>query len=63
MCETAHAAIKKPIVEPYEGEGLWIVAGFTQEAVDGGLQFDDRAEHAALKAAAASAIHTSCSSR
>ena len=32
-------------------EGLWVIVGFPQEAVDGGLEFDDRAEDAAFEAA------------
>jgi len=32
-------------------EGLWSVVGFGEEAVDSGLEIDDRAEHAALEAA------------
>jgi hypothetical protein len=32
-------------------EGLWIIVGFLKEAVDGGLEIDDRAEHAAFEAA------------
>jgi hypothetical protein len=34
------------------GEGLWVIIGLGDEAVDSGLEFDDRAEHAALEAAA-----------
>lgn len=31
-------------------EGLWVVIGLSQEAVDGGLEFDDGWEHAVLEA-------------
>jgi hypothetical protein len=31
------------------GEGFGVVVGFGEEAVDGGLQLDNRAEHAALE--------------
>jgi hypothetical protein len=31
-------------------EGFWIIVGLGEEAVDGGLEFDDRAEYAALEA-------------
>ena len=34
------------------GEGLGVIVGLAQEAVDGGLEFDNRAEHAAFEAAA-----------
>jgi len=30
-------------------EGLWLLVGFPEDAVDGGLQLDNRAEHAALE--------------
>jgi len=33
------------------GEGLWVIIGLPQKAVDGGLEFNDRAEHAALEPA------------
>src|SRR5436309_5876886 len=33
------------------GEGLWVVVGLIEEAVDGGLEVDDRAEYATLEAA------------
>jgi len=32
-------------------EGLWFLVGLGDEAVDGGLEFDDRAKDASLKAA------------
>ena len=32
-------------------EGLWVIVGFLEEAVDRGLEIDDRAEHAAFEAA------------
>ena len=32
------------------GEGLGIIVGFSQEAVDGSLEVDNRAEHAAFEA-------------
>jgi hypothetical protein len=32
-------------------EGFGIIVGFAEEAVDGGLEIDDRAEHAAFEAA------------
>src|SRR3546814_10231316 len=31
-------------------EGLWIIVGFGEEAIDGGLEVDDRAEDAAFQA-------------
>ncbi len=31
------------------GEAFGVVVGFGKEAVDGGLQFDNRAEHGALE--------------
>jgi len=34
---------------PYEGFG--VIVGFPEEAVDGGLEIDDRAKHAASEAA------------
>ena len=34
------------------GEGLWLLVGSAQEADDGGLEIDDRAEDAALEAVA-----------
>ena len=34
---------------PHEGLGIFV--GFGNEAIDGGLQLDDRAEHAAFQAA------------
>jgi len=33
------------------GEGFGVVIGFAEKAVDGGLQFDNRAEDAALEPA------------
>ena len=33
-------------------KGLWLFVGSAQEAVDGGLEIDDRAEDAALEAGA-----------
>ena len=35
------------------GEGLGVIVGLAQEAVDGGLEIDDRSEHAAFEAALA----------
>ena len=35
------------------GEGLGVIVGFAQEGVDGGLEIDDRSEHAAFEAALA----------
>ena len=35
------------------GEGPGVIVGFAQEAVDGGLELDDRSEHAAFEAALA----------
>ena len=34
-------------------EGLGVIVGFPEEAVDGGLEVDDRAEHTAFEAALA----------
>ena len=31
------------------GEGFWVVVGFPQEAVDGGLEVDHRAEYATFE--------------
>ena len=31
-------------------EGLWIIVGFVEESVDGGLEFADRSEDTALEA-------------
>ena len=32
-------------------EGLWIIVGFPEEAINRGLEIDDRAEHATFEAA------------
>ena len=32
-------------------EGLWMIVGFPQEAINRGLEIDDRAKHAAFEAA------------
>jgi hypothetical protein len=37
----------------HPGEGLWVIVGLAQEAVDGGLKIDNRSKHGAFEAALA----------